>query len=300
MSTAEKVALAQEAREEFGLRAVLTVLELARSTWYYHQRPERESYEERYAHLRQPLEAIARRHPSYGYRRVKPELRERFGHEVNHKVLRRLNRCWVLSLLRARRPPGPSGIRRVIEEVGARANLVANLERIDPLEVLYTDFTEVVYANGRSKARFIPILDHGSKYVLGWAVGPRATTELALRSWETAARRLGEFDAPVSGVIVHHDRDPVFTSYAWTRHLLVKDGVRISYALRGARDNPEMESFFGRFKTDNRSLLMDAGTQAQLERVLAERVAYYNHERRHSSLGNLAPGVFLSRWLSSR
>jgi hypothetical protein len=103
MSTVEKVELTREARGEFGLRAALAALELPRSTWYYHQRPERRSYEEKYAHLQDPLEQIARKHPGYGYRRAGPELREQLGHPVNHKVLRRLNQCWDLPLLRATR-----------------------------------------------------------------------------------------------------------------------------------------------------------------------------------------------------
>ena len=48
-------------------------------------------------------------------------------------------------------------------------------------------------------------------------------------------------------MIVHHDRDPVFTGHGWTGKLLLSDGVRLSYALGGAKDNPEMESFFPSF-----------------------------------------------------
>jgi hypothetical protein len=66
------------------------------------------------------------------------------------------------------------------------------------------------------------------------------------------------------GCIVHHDQDSVFTGYAWTGRLLLEDGCRISYALNGPSDNPEMESFFGRFKTENRSLLLDAPSFAEL------------------------------------
>jgi len=293
----EKVELAQEARGEFGLRAALAALELPCSTWYYHQRPERRSYEEKYAHLQDPLEQIARKHPGYGYRRASPELREQLGHPVNHKVLRRLNRCWDLPLLRATRIPKRSGIQQAIHAAGKRANLVAGLvEEIEPLEVLYTDFTELLYASGRAKAQLIPILDHGSKFVLGWAVGERATTELALLASDRAILTLGELGHPVAGLIVHHDQDSVFTSHAWTARVLLEHGIRLSYALRGARDNPEMESFFGRFKVENRSLLLDAETLAELKAIVAQRIAYHNHDRRHSSLANTTPAAFLSRW----
>ena len=49
----------------------------------------------------------------------------------------------------------------------------------------------------------------------------------------------------------------MFTRDAWTGRLLGAGG-RLSYALRGPQDNPEMESFFGRFKVENRSLILDA------------------------------------------
>ncbi len=91
---------------------------------------------------------------------------------------------------------------------------------------------------------------------------------------------------------MHHDQDPVFTGYAWAGRLLA-DGVRISYALRGARENPEMESFFGRFKVENNSLLLDAVTLEELTAVVAGRIQYYNRERRHSSLGGRPPLAFI-------
>ena len=58
-------------------------------------------------------------------------------------------------------------------------------------------------------------------------------------------------------LIVHQDRRSVFTGYAWTGRLLGA-GVRLSSALGAPEDNPEMESVFGRFKVENRSLLLGA------------------------------------------
>jgi putative transposase len=290
----QKLELARSVVDEYRVGVVLEVLELARSTWYYHRGREPQSYEAKYAGLRRPLEAIAREHPSYGYRRTTPELVERVGRAVNQKVVRRLHRCWDLPLQRSTRRPKPSGVRQAIEAAGDRVNLVAGLDRIRPLEVLYTDFTELVYADGQAKAHLIVLLDHSAKLVAGHAVGRRAVTDLALEAWDRAKRTLGRLGQPHEGLIVHHDQDPVFTSYAWTAQLLLQDRVRISYALRGARDNPEMESFFGRFKYENRSLLLDAQNPGQLQAVVAERIRYYNRKRRHSSLDNRSPVAFLS------
>ena len=286
---AEKVALVSGAREAHGLAPALRAAGLSRSTWYHHTRT-RVRYAEKYAHLESPLKAIAEAHPEYGYRRTTAELRETYGYRVNRKVVARLHRLWDLPLRRTVTRPKPSAVRRAIDAAGPRANLLSGRPKaeIGPLEVFYTDFTELVHADGTRKAWLIPILDHRAKYVPGFAVGASANSELALSAWTAAERTLARLRNSLDGIIVHHDRDPVFTGYAWTGQLL-SAGARLSYALRGPRDNPEMESFFGRFKVENRSLILDAGSLEELAAVVRDRIRYYNRVRRHSSLGDRPP-----------
>ena len=283
-----RVALVSGAREAHGLTAALQATGLARSTWYYHTRT-RVTYAEKYAHLEAPLKAIAEAHPEYGYRRATAELRETSGQHVNRKVVERLHRLWDLPLRRVSRPK-PSAIRRAIDTAGLRANLLSRRKKaeIGPFEVFYTDFTELRFAGGVRKAWLIPLLDHRTKYVAGFAVGQRANSELALTAWNAAQKALTRFRDSLGGVIVHQDQDPVFTGYAWTGQLL-SAGVRLSYALRGPGDNPEMESFFGRFKVENRSLILDAESVEELKAVVRDRIRYYNRVRRHSSLGDRPP-----------
>ena len=145
------------------------------------------------------------------------------------------------------------------------------------------------YAGGQQKGYLITLIDHATKVVVGWAVGNRKTTEVALQAWERAKQTLATCAGSWQGMIVHHDQDPVFVGYAWTSRLLLDDGVRISYSLRGARGNSEMEAFFSRFKTENRSLLLDCQTPEELATVIAQRIDYYNRERRHSRIGYVAP-----------
>ena len=71
---------------------------------------------------------------------------------------------------------------------------------------------------------------------------------------------------------MHQDQDSVYTSYAWTSRLLLRDHLQVSYSLDGARGNTEMEAFISRFKNENRSLLVDAPTIEALERVVTERM----------------------------
>jgi len=149
------------------------------------------------------------------------------------------------------------------------------------------------YAEGGARAHLIAIVDHASKLVLGWAVGERAITEVALKAWQMARRTLKRLGWPLERMIVHHDQDPVFTGYGWTSRLLLDDGVRLSYTLDGARDNTEMEAFFSRFKCENRSLLWEARDFKELVETVSERMEYYNRCRRHSRLGYLSPHEYL-------
>ena len=101
------------------------------------------------------------------------------------------------------------------------------------------------------------------------------------------------FGRDVAGIVVHSDQDPVFTSYDWLRALVVDSGVRISYSERGAWDNPWIESFWSRFKTENMDLFLDAKDLVDLRGLIDRQMRYYNGSRRHSSVGNRPPLAYL-------
>ena len=293
MRTVEKVALVAAVREEHALTPVLAALGLPRSTWYYQQ--QRVSYAEKYAYLRGPLETIARKHPGYGIPRITTELQETYDQAVNHKVVQRLLQLWDLALLRSVRPSRPGHVRRAIVAAGKRANLVAQMSEIRLFQVAYTDFTELRYADGSRKAYLMPLIGHVCKMAYGWAVGAHADTTLALEAWQAAQATFHELRISPADMIVHHDQDPVYTGYGWSAQLLLKDQARLSYALNGAKDNPQMESFIGRFKTENHSLLLEAADLPELCSVVTEQMLYYNTQRRHSSLGYMSPLAYIKQ-----
>ena len=158
-------------------------------------------YEEKYAHLQPILEEIAREHPAeYGVPRIMPELRDEHAADVNHKVVERLLGTWDLSILRSTHRPRPSSIQRAITEVEKLANLVAQMEEIGLFQVVYTDFTELVYANGHQKAILMPIIGHTSKMTFGWALGESSNTVLALRAWKHAQETFQQLDITCVGL----------------------------------------------------------------------------------------------------
>jgi len=56
---------------------------------------------------------------------------------------------------------------------------------------------------------------------LGLAVGDRADSDLALGAWRGVEEMLASLGIEYRELIVHHDRDPVYTGYRWTAQLLV-------------------------------------------------------------------------------
>jgi len=285
-----KLELVERHQNEYGLNRCLSALGVSKSTWHRHQNRPKVSQEDE--ELKARVLEVVEEHPAYGYRRIKVELAVRYGVVVNHKRLRRLLSEWDLALRRRVARPRPSGVRVILKEAEGRLNLVRGLKP-EPFQVLCTDFTEIRYAGGTRKAHLMTLIDPGSGWVAGWAVGKSANGELALRCWERAKGNLAAWGRTLQGLIVHHDQDSVYTSYRWLRQLLIEDGVVVSYCERGAKDNPWMESFWAHFKGENASLFLDASTFEELEWGIGRQMNYYNLERRHSRLDYRSPVDYL-------
>ena len=285
--TAEKVEIVKQNAESYGLNVTLDAIELPRSTWYYWKN-KKVNYEEKYGYLHEPLIEVLNDNPAYGYRRVEPELKAR-GYRVGETVVQRVLGMWDLSLRRWAGKPKPSVPRKLLAKGSDGMNLVARIEEPDPLQVFYTDFTAIWYADGGKKAYLMPLVDHATKWVIGWAVGCRPNTELALEALSAAGATLADAGLTLQGRIIHHDQDTVYTGYRWLRAVLIKHRARISFSENGAKGNTSMESFNSRFKGENKNLFHEAANIWELGRLIAQQIEYHNSRRRHSTLGNTAP-----------
>ena len=285
--------LVENHKNNYGLNTCLAAIGLPKSTWYY-QKKEKVSYEKKYSHLKDPLLKTIREHPGYGYRRILPDLEEK-GCQVGEFVLRRsLNRL-NLGLLRSVSKPKPSSPRSYLNQSSKGLNLVKEIKDPAPFQVFYTDFTQIPYANGRKKAYLMPILDHNTKWVTGWALGEHKNTSLALEALNMTHENLEEIGIDLEDRFLHHDQDPVYTGYRWLQAVLIREKARISFSENGAKGNTYMESFNGRFKGENNSLFYDARNIWELRRIIDTQINYYNMRRRHSALGYLAPWTYINR-----
>lgn len=279
-------------REEHGLNACLRALNVSKGLWHARQR--RKTQEERDAALKVSVISVIENHPDYGYRRIRAELRER-GVRVNHKRLRRVLRSYELGLRRCLPASKPSPIHRLVKEAGSSADLVKG-RSFGILGAFSTDFTEILYAYGTKKAWWMALLDISSRWVGGWEVGPSRNRSLALASLNVLAEGMDAYHRDLEGVVIHHDQDSVYTSYAWLEEVLIERKAQVSFSEHGAKDNPWIESFWGRFKTENASLCWEAVTLDELREVLGQQIAYYNTERRHSGLDYRRPKETLTRF----
>lgn len=97
---------------------------------------------------------------------------------------------------------------------------------------------------------------------------------------------------PPRGLIHHGDRGSQYCAHDY-RRMVESFGMRASMSQRGnCYDNAPMESFWGSLKTELVHHRRFA-TRAEAKACISEWIeVFYNRQRRHSRLGNLAPAVF--------
>jgi transposase InsO family protein len=128
------------------------------------------------------------------------------------------------------------------------------------------------------------VLDLGSRRVVGWCADRTLDQSLTRRALQQALvlRR------PAPGLLHHSDRGVQYASAAY-QALLTQHGAVSSMSRRGdCWDNAVVESFFATLKTElptNRW-----ATRAAARRDVAAFIdCWYNHQRRHGSLGYRSP-----------
>jgi len=132
------------------------------------------------------------------------------------------------------------------------------------------------------------LIDLYSRRVVGWAMSERITTALPLAALEMAYK--GRRPAP--GLVHHTDRGSQYASWSYQRALRRMGAVPSMSRKGDCWDNAVVESFLASLK---RELLdgrvLESRAQARLE-VFEYIEVFFNRQRRHSTLGFLAPVLF--------
>ena len=186
-------------------------------------------------------------------------------------------------------------VQHVVESLGARANLVRQMQITAPFQVLVTDMTRLSFQRGITN--LCVHLDWFGKLVLGWELSMHPDTALALASLQAAMVKLREWKgATLEGLIVHQDQGSPYTSGDYVTAVLESQAY-VSYSRRATPgDNPVNEAFFSRLKAEWGELLAEAKTFEDLYQLVSQAIAYYNTERYHTSIGCQTPAQFTQQY----
>jgi putative transposase len=232
--------------------------------------------------LRDALQRVALKFPSYGWPRVTAELQRR-GWAVNHKRVYRLMREDNLLCLRKRK-----FVLTTDSEPGLPVypNLVPAL-RLTALDQLWAaDLTYI-----RLALEFVylaVILDAFSRRVIGWALDRTLEAVLTIEALRMALAQR----RPRPGLVHHSDRGVQYASREYTQ-LLQQFGIHISMSRKGNPwDNAACESFIKTLKYAEvyRSEYRDLAEARGGISVFLEKVC--NPKRLHAALAYLPPAEF--------
>jgi len=228
----------------------------------------------------------------YGAPRVHDELVLGQGIPCSRKRVARLMRLAGLVGVHRR---GRRGCTRRDERQQPRPDLVRrDFTASGPNRLWVADLTQ--HMTGDGWLYLATVLDVFSRRVVGWAMGPRAETELVLGALDMAVwnRR------PQAGVVHHSDHGAQYTSLAFTKRLREAGIVGSMGSVGDAYDNAVAESFFATLQTE----LLDRGrwpTRQTLATAIFSYIeGFYNRKRRHSALGSLSPEEYERAALNSK
>jgi transposase InsO family protein len=229
-------------------------------------------------------EAFADHRQRYGTRRLRAEVQAQ-GHAVGRWRIRRVLKTHGL---RAQQPRSFVP-RTTASDPAVRAapnRLLGQPAPTAPNRVWVGDITYLPRQGG-GWLYLAVWLDRCSRKIVGWDVRDTMPEDLV----SEALRRALVVRRPPAGLVVHSDQGSQYTATRF-KDLLARHSAVQSMSRRGnCYDNAYVESFWSRFKAE----LLDGGSfpglaEAKLE--ISHHIAYYNAERRHSSLGYYSPNHF--------
>ena len=227
----------------------------------------------------------------YGARRIAQDLIE-IGHPCDVRRVGKLMRNQQLVAIQPKSyVPKTTDSRH---HLGYSPNLILDLPQLIEINRLWVgDITYIPLQEGEF-GYLATLMDRCSRRIIAWRLDDHMTEDLVLPVLHQAIRER----QPKPGVIHHTDRGG---QYAATRYRAVLRHAAITQSMSHADncyDNAFAESGFGTLKTELEMTRYKNVESARKE--IGEFLAYYNLERKHSSLGYQSPHQFELRQASNR
>jgi putative transposase len=279
-------AFIDERRCDFGVELICHTLGVSASSYYERATGRRSA---RAVEDERLLEVIKKTHAAnyeaYGSRRMWKQLRRQGETAPRCRVERLMAANDIVGAKRRGRPWRTTV--QGAEPVASPDLLDRDFSAIRSDEKWCADFTYIRCWEGVVFFSFV--IDCYSRMIVGWQFAGHMRTALVHDALDmaVAARRPDE-----DQLLIHHsDRGSQYTSAQFT-DALADHGLLASLGSTGdAYDNSMAESFVDTFKTE---LVADRPwrTRSDLELAIVAWVGWYNHQRLHSSLGDVPPSEF--------
>jgi putative transposase len=225
-------------------------------------------------------------HGTYGAPRIHMELRETYGICVGCKRVARLMRQAGLKGVqkrRFRRTTRPGDPEHFVPDLVQRQFTADR-----PNALWLADVTYVPTEEGW--LYLAAVLDVFSRYIVGWAMDARLSSQLVLTALEMAyAQRCPD------KVIHHSDHGGEYTAVAFSTRCRTL-GITLSMGSVGdCFDNAMMESFFSSLEAEVLDRYRFQTREEARREIFTWVEGWYNSTRRHSGLGYVSPREFERR-----
>jgi len=256
--------------KKISIRAQCELLGVNRSSVYYKPSPESEEN----LTIMRMMDEHHLEYPTHGVLQMQDYL-FLCGFVANTKRVRRLLRLMGVMALYPKRNLSKLGLVKYL-----RPYLLRGMKITRPNQVWGIDITYIPMAKGFMY--MTAIIDHYSRYVVGWDVFNNLNAENIVSVLKQAIEAHGKPD------IINSDQGSQFTCALWTE-FVDKAEIQISMDGRGrATDNIFIERFWRTLKQDY-VYLRPAESGTELFLGLKKYVTYYNNHKTHQGIGRITP-----------
>ena len=266
-----------ELRHKFDLDLLLNQTNMARSSYYYHEK--RIQLTDKYQSVKELIKQIYHHHKGrFRYRRITLKINQK-GILINHKTVLKLMKILGLkSVIRIKKYKSYKG------ELGKIAPNVLNrnFKAISPNQKWATDITEF---NVLGKKLYLsPIIDLFNGEIISYELSERANFDQIIAMLKKSFKRITN----QTNLILHSDQGWQYQMKQY-QTILKDKGIIQSMSRKGnCLDNAIIENFFGILKSEL-FYLKQYKSITQLKHEIKEYIIYYNNDRIKQNLKGMSP-----------
>lgn len=273
MTIEEKRGLVENNHSTISIRRQCELLQLNRSSYYYHPRPYTVSDDELF--LMNEIDQLYVEFPYYGTRKMTKHLGRKLNRKLGRKKMRRLMGLLGLQAIYAK--PDTS---KPHPDHHVYPYLLKGITASYPNHIWGTDITYIRVKD--SWMYLVAIMDWYSRYVVAWELGDTLEADFCVRNLQRALE---------TAIPLYHNSDQgsQFTSQDYINTLTASPQIKISMDGRGRYlDNICTERLWRSVKQEE-IYLHDYYSPAEVRAGLIRYFDKYNYERVHEALNYAVP-----------